>query len=233
MLATHEDAAVVGGHMVAILCALHPSPGLSVRRTGDADAGIPVQVARTGDIHESLVAEGYTDTQGNRYEKETPEGIPNAVIDVLVPSTGSATRIHEVELGGRRFDSVPGLNSAIVSAREVDVEMRLRDGTALTAMPRVPTVELALVLKALAWSDRRADKDVVDIANLLAIRDQHRESSGPWSLNAKALTASRRDGAAALHTLADQWEGGGTRNAPVEVRRLVVRIRRHITDPRP
>lgn len=233
VLAGHEEAAVVGGHMVGILCALYPSPGLVIRRTGDADAGIPVQVARTGDIHASLIAAGYAATQSNRYEKETPEGLPNAVIDILVSDTTGATRIREVEIAGRRFDSVPGLYSAIVGAKRIDVEMLLRDGTTLTATPRVPTVELALVVKALAWADRGADKDVTDIANLLAIRDHHGADAGPWTLNAQELSSTRRDGAAALHDLADRWERAAPARTAVDVRRLVVHIRRHVTDPRP
>ncbi|QHC57720.1 hypothetical protein [Rathayibacter sp. VKM Ac-2760] len=55
-----EDACIVGGQMVALLCGAYPSSGLIVRRTADADAAVSPLVAARGTLHDALTGLGYT-----------------------------------------------------------------------------------------------------------------------------------------------------------------------------
>jgi hypothetical protein len=67
----------------------------------------------------------------------------------------------------------------------------------------VPTVELALVIKALAYGSRLQARDVEDIYRLLEIVAAHpADAIGGWRLSETPLRASRRDAAAHLHELA-------------------------------
>jgi hypothetical protein len=59
---------VIGGHMVRLLRHIYNVPGIP-RITSDADTGISVDVASTGDLHDRLVALGYQAERGNRYER--------------------------------------------------------------------------------------------------------------------------------------------------------------------
>jgi hypothetical protein len=70
-LGDEEDTGIIGGHMVSLLTAGFPSPGLVARRTNDADGGIPKALARSGEIHERLLARGYRPTNSNRYVRES------------------------------------------------------------------------------------------------------------------------------------------------------------------
>ncbi|WP_243581206.1 hypothetical protein [Rathayibacter sp. VKM Ac-2926] len=194
-IADMEDACIVGGQMVALLSGAYPSPGSIVRRTADADAAVSPLIAAQGTLHDVLIRLGYTPAAGNHYTSGA------RVIDVLVPSlTG---RFESTEHGGRGFDSAPGLDLALHGTLELSVTAVLLDETHLAFSTRVPGVERALIIKALAYESRRAQKDLVDLYNLMEIRDAHRaEDIGGWRIGEDAQSGARRDAALALRRIA-------------------------------
>jgi hypothetical protein len=194
---THDfdDMRVIGGLMVALLTEAFPAPGFVTRRTADVDAAISVQIAHSGALHERLTAAGYVAEGGNRYVCD------ERVVDVLVPSdTG---RFVSAVLGGRGFDSAPGLSLALAAPPILHrLEVVLSDGSARRIEVRTPTVELAVVVKALATRGRHAAKDLVDLYNLLLIVEQYpREELGGWRLDEDEPRGVRRDAVRQLEHL--------------------------------
>lgn len=227
LLARFDEVVVIGGHMVSILAAAHPSPGFVERRTADSDAGAPVELAATGELHDALSASGYVAEAGNRYVK-SGKAQPAPTIDLLVPSLNG--RFHAGEFGGRAFDAVPGLSVALPAATPVRVVANRLTGREITFEVMVPNVEAAVVLKAHSWASRLAQKDVIDLNNLLSIVDHHStEAIGPWRLGDHGLIGSRRDAARHLHRLAGLAEADRLPRSRVDPRRLVVLIRRHVS----
>ncbi|WP_156518261.1 hypothetical protein [Microbacterium aurantiacum] len=176
-----EETGIIGGQMVSLLSARFPSPGAVARRTGDADGGIPLALARTSATHDRLLALGYKPTHSNRYEREGQEGATLAV-DLLVPNLD--IRLRQETLGGRRFDSMPGLGLALARPLALEVSVTLSNDDELLFTTHVPSVEGAIILKAYAWQDRRARKDEIDLHNLFRIVETHpAENIGDWRLN--------------------------------------------------
>jgi hypothetical protein len=194
-IANLEEACIVGGQMVALLCTAYPSAGLITRRTADADAAVSPLIAAEGTLHDLLIERGYTPSTGNHYTSG------DRVIDVLVPSlTG---KFESTEHGGRGFDSAPGLDLALHSTLQIGVTAVLLDKKQLTFSTRVPSVERALIIKALAYDSRLALKDLVDIYNLMQIRDAYSaEEIGGWKIGDGADAGARRDAAVVLHRIA-------------------------------
>jgi hypothetical protein len=84
----------------------------------------------------------------------------------------------------------------------VDTGARLLNGALLEFTVRVPTVELALVIKALSYGSRLHARDVEDIYRLLEIANAYTpDEIGGWQLHDTPLRASRRDAAVHLHEL--------------------------------
>ncbi|MBO0985491.1 hypothetical protein IOC53_16660 [Rathayibacter sp. SD072] len=189
-----EEACIVGGQMVALLSGAFPSRSSILRRTVDADAAVSPVVAASGALHALLTAGGYTSTSGNHYIQGDRE------IDVLVPATGGG--FEKAEYGGRGFDGAPGLHLALSETLALDVTAVLLVDGPLTFATRVPGVERALIVKALAYESRRAQKDLVDLYALLLIREAHDpDSLGGWRIGYDAGSGARRDAALALHRL--------------------------------
>lgn len=227
LLARFDEVVVIGGHMVSILAAAYPSPGFVERRTADSDAGVPVELATTGELHDALSAAGYVAQSGNRYVKSA-KAEPPPTIDLLVPSLNG--RFHTDELGGRGFDAAPGLTIALAAATPMRVVANRLAGEEVTFEVKVPTVEAAVVLKAHSWASRHAQKDVIDLNNLLSIVDHHSTASiGAWRLGEHDLIGSRRDAARHLHRLAGLAEANRLPRSRVDPRQLVVLIRRHVS----
>ncbi|MFD4438381.1 hypothetical protein ACFWPK_01230 [Nocardia sp. NPDC058519] len=95
----------------------------------------------------------------------------------------------------------------------------------------VPDVEAAVVLKALAWQSRRADKDLVDIASLFEIVNEHRASLSLWALDRSPLIGVRLDTTRALARLLVMLDRGRVNrslllNQPPS--RLASLIRKHV-----
>lgn len=190
-----EDARVVGGLMVTLLTEAFPAPETVARRTADVDAAISVELANTGMLHERLTLEGYTAAHGNRYERD------GRVIDLLVPS-GTGT-FATTEQGGRGFDAAPGLALALAGEPVTHIiDITLSDGSTLTTEARTPTVQHAVVVKALTTRGRHATKDLIDLFNLLLIVEQYApEEIGGWRLAEPDLRGARRDAAEQLDSL--------------------------------
>jgi hypothetical protein len=233
VLAGHPEARVIGGHMVSLITTAFPTPGLTPRRTGDADAGIPVELASSGALHEALLDLGYDAESGNRYVRPAAaKDDPAPTIDLLTESlTG---KFGDQKFGGRAFNIMPGMSLATSSGITIDVNATLTDDSTLHSTVTVPTVEAAVILKSYAWRDRPgAGKDATDLHNLLRVLDHHgADAVGRWQLNQPALTGARGDAARNLHLLADRLET--RRSSPTDGydrRALTVLIRRHIGQP--
>ncbi|MRH89330.1 hypothetical protein GFY24_18060 [Nocardia sp. SYP-A9097] len=219
---------VIGGHMVQLLQHIYPLEGWRLRGTADADAGMDKKalVAAERQLHEQMLAFGYELESGNRYTKVGDNG--RLDVDILVATYGSA---GPSEIAGRAFDSAPGLHlavagDAVVASAGVDL---FAGGTIEFTVP-VPDVESAVVLKALAWRNRLADKDVVDLATLFEIVHQHRAGIRTWRLTDKPLTGARRDAVAALALLVSNIDRGGWRGAfigPAGYSRFTAIVRRN------
>jgi hypothetical protein len=200
-----EDARIVGGHMVGMLQAAFPVAGATVRRTIDADTAVSTQVASSGQLHARLLADGYVATSGNSYEKP-----PGMVVDVLVPAT--QTTFEPVEVGERTFDAAPGIRLALsIEPIFIEVKVTMLDGARLELEIRVPTVEVAIILKAYAFQSRRSVKDVVDLFSLLEIAHTH-ELGDPtnWKLLDTPISGGRLDASRILHRLADNASRPGS-----------------------
>lgn len=225
MIAIDPDARIIGGHMVGMIAAAFPSPGFIDRRTGDADAGIPLTLAASGALHEALEAAGYHAESGNRYVcGDSPE---QKVIDLLVPAGGSTFTTDD--RGGRQFDAMPGLSLAMSRVIVIEAHMTLLDGTELICDVPVPTVEAAVVLKAYAWRDRWAQtsKDTIDLSNLLHVIEAHgAEAVGGWRLNEDGVAGTRGDAAAILADLATKVRSGRATPPAVDKRKFEVLLRR-------
>jgi hypothetical protein len=203
-----QNVRIIGGQMTSLLLTAFPVPGVPARRTRDADTAITTELAGSGVLHHRLVARGYTATAGNSYSKAVPKLavpgtlVPELSVDLLVPSLDG--RFRPSEYGGRAFDSAPGLAPALAADPiTIETAATMLDGTVLEFVVRVPTVELAVVIKAHAYASRKEDRDVEDIYRLLEIGNTYpAEEIGGWQLDQNSLRASRRDAAAHLHELA-------------------------------
>lgn len=191
-----DDARIVGGQMVGLLVTAFPTAAAIIRRTADADAAVSTQVAASGALHVAFTRAGYEPRSGNRYERDD-----GRAIDVLVPSE---YRFRHVELGGRGFDAVPGLRLILAADPIVlDVDVTLTDDSRLRFTVKVPTVEHALVLKALTVRSRNAPKDLVDIHNLLQIAYLNEaDDIGGWRIDEPERSGTRGDAQHVLHELA-------------------------------
>lgn len=190
-----EDTRVVGGLMVSLLLESFPTAGFVVRRTADVDTAVSVHIAQSGTMHGRLREAGYTASSGNSYRKG------DQVIDLLVLS--GSNRFTSEEHGGRGFDAAPGLSLAIAGAPITHhLDAVLSDGTSLQVSGRTPSVEHAVVLKALASAGRSQLKDLIDLYNLLLIAEQYpRESIGGWRLDEANVKGSRLDAVRQLSSL--------------------------------
>ncbi|KAA0015973.1 hypothetical protein [Antrihabitans cavernicola] len=220
------DYRIIGGHMIQLLIHAYPTRHTRLRLTTDADIGIDRATAAGQQLHTRLTQIGYTANSGNRYAKQIPAG--TVTIDVLIPRGDSGKT--EV-IGGRGYDPIPGLSLAMnAQYLLVHAHAYLADKTELTFAVPVPDIESAVILKALAWANRFADKDIADVASLLEIVEVVRPTYPRWRLDAQPLTSSsRREAAHALHKIAGRLDRGGSPELFDKPARVVALIRRHVT----
>jgi hypothetical protein len=221
-----DQVRVVGGHMASLLLTAFPVAESIIRRTADADAAISTSIAATGQIHRALTDAGYVAASGNHYAKGPLE------IDLLVPS--GTSEFVKAEHGGRGFDAAPGLLRAFAMEPIVlDVGVMLTDGSRHEFVVRVPSVELAVSLKAYATISRAAPKDLTDLYNLLSVANSYDEGQiGAWTLNGH-LRGTRLDTGRILHNIADNARPSAlVREEGIPQERLVALIRKLVTDPR-
>ena len=221
-----DEVQVVGGQMVGLLLAAFPAPDMMLRRTAGADAAVSTQVAVSGRLHALLTSVGYAATFGNRYERW-----PGLAVDLLVPADN--TRFESVQLGGRQFDSAPGLRLALNAVPiTLDVGVTLLRGEHIAFTVRLPSVEIASILKAYAYESRRAAKDVSDLYNLLLVAHSNRaENIGGWRLAHTPPVGARLDAARTLHRLASVTGRNAVAEAGVPVERFVALVRTLVAFP--
>lgn len=195
---------IIGGHMVQILIHAFPTPNALLRGTSDADAGVGAPVAAGPELGERLADRGYRSTSGNHYE--LANGEDTLSVDLLVPNAS----VDDLDLlGGRKFDSAPGLDLAMNSTPiAVDVHAHLRDTSTLQFQVLVPNVECAVVMKTLVRRNRLVSKDITDLASLLEIAFEHRGKI-PWDLDVESrMIGLRLDTARELHAMVSRIENG-------------------------
>lgn len=170
-----DDARVIGGHMVTFHVHRWGLGDALHRVTLDADLGVPPIVARTERIVDALEERGYERDTGNRYRREIPELRGRvrenyAVVDVLIPAYTSRPRDNVRVDEKLTTTEVPGLASALL-AKPVTVQVRLSPTTGgeRNIEVRLPDERCGLVLKALAWRQRSAGRDIVDVWRLLEV----------------------------------------------------------------
>src|SRR5690349_1004437 len=124
-----------------------------------------------GQMASLLLTHGYVATSGNNYIRPVPDlataggPMPELAVDLLVPSLDG--RFHLQEHGGRAFDAAPGLALALeMEPIVIEVGARLLDGSRCQFTVRVPTVEYAVVIKAMSYGSRSQVRDVEDIHRL-------------------------------------------------------------------
>lgn len=234
-ITSDQDARIIGGHMVALLMAAFPVPDVAARRTRDADTAITNELAGSGVLHDRLLARGWSSTSGNNYIRRAdglaPSGkpAPEMSVDLLVPSYDGQFRpaLH----GDRAFDSAPGLDLALAAEPiEIAARVRLLNGTTMEFTARVPTVEIALIIKSYAYRLRLLDRDVEDIYRLLEIVDAYpAEAIGGWRLDQPGVRGYRGDAKVLLNQLAGRARQ--LRTADIPHGRLAVLIAGHVHSP--
>lgn len=214
-VAADVEYRVIGGHMVRLLRHVYNVPG-TPRVTSDADTGIDVSVASTGDLHDRLTALGYVAERGNRYERG------EQAIDLLVPA---AAKPGKQIIGDRAFDGAPGLRVALaLPPIQVEITARLTDSEIIEFQVTVPDVEAAFVLKMLARTVRNSERDLSDIETLLDIvASQPEYRASPWRMDDPAVTKLGERGDAAR--VAAQIIASPPTMVPARVRAL---LRRHV-----
>jgi hypothetical protein len=95
---------------------------------------------------------------------------------------------------------------------------------------RVPTVEMAVVIKAFSYASRRVDRDIEDIYRLFEVVDAYpAEVIGGWRLDEPDLRESRLDATVHLRELGRQTRQ--LRTADVPRARLAALIAGHLHSP--
>ena len=192
ILAAHlaADYRVVGGHMVSLLAEAYQVSGVPTRETADADFGAAASVVADQALLTALDQRAYRQVAGNRFERtidSASDDTVNLTIDVLVPSY-SGRHVPNQEVGVLVVDAIPGLSLALARpAMSIDVTLHLREpalagqaGLPTTFTILVPDALGALVVKALAWASRKADRDAVDVWRLLEVGAAAGLTPGDW-----------------------------------------------------
>ena len=220
---------IIGGHMVQLLQHVYPVSDAHVRLTADADAGVEPQVAAAGNLHGGLIEAGYEAVQSNSYQRLVGDEVLS--VDLL---TEAEVGNRPIELGGRMFDAAPGLRLALNEAPlNLEVSVSMFGGDSLSFSTYVPDVEEALVLKALAWDVRMAERDIADINSLLEIVAAHSNSLAERSLMTdpdRARRGSRGDAARALYRLVELNDRGLLWGVPRPAR-MAALIKRYVLKP--
>lgn len=171
---------IVGGNMVSLLVEAYAVTDVPLRDTADADLAARFEVVSDPALPALLRARGYIQQDGSRFgralSKDEAQGYGNTVtsgmqlaIDVLMPSYVGHHEPNQ-PAGDLVVDAFPGLALALA---EPPVQVQV-DATLTTSVPYhisvpLPSPQPALCVKLLAWHERRAAKDAVDIWRLLAV----------------------------------------------------------------
>jgi len=172
------ESRLIGGHMVTLLVQRWGLGRELYRETQDTDLGIPPIAVRDGRLIQLLKDRDYIRTSGNTYAKKVDD-IPVAVegadersasIDLLVPAYTSRARDNVEVSADLTTTEVPGLAEALMrQGVTVSPELLRLNGNTITAELTLPDESSAVVLKALAWQQRAASKDAVDLWRTLEV----------------------------------------------------------------
>jgi hypothetical protein len=165
---------VIGGQMVQLHVYRWGLGHELYRQTLDSDLGVPLQAAMDATLVSRLLDRGYEQVEGNRFVRPVDDmpinasgeqaGRREAVVDVLVPAYTSRPRSTRRVGDHLVTTEVPGLADAF-QRPPVVVRLaltRLNDQR-LSADLKIPDEASALALKVMAWRQRGASKDAVDV----------------------------------------------------------------------
>jgi len=170
---------IIGGHMVTALVARWQLGADLYRETGDTDLGVPPVVVREEGLIGRLIERGYKQVEGSRFARPIDavpvtvrgiDGLPSAVVDVLVPSYRTRARSNHRVSDDLVTTEVPGL--ALALQREpvlLQTELHRLNGEQLDVEVAYPDEVAALTLKALASQVRDKPTDVVDLWRCLEV----------------------------------------------------------------
>ena len=196
------DYRLIGGHMVRLLLQVYPSKNAVPRSTVDADTALN-DVEIIGAVTRHLQEDGFTKVGGNILTKIVANE-QEVEINLLLPREDHKPGIKPISVPGvGQVDTLPELSFALSSpAVVITVEAHLFEVEVSTYQTRVPTLEMATILKAHSWSSRLSEKDLADLYTLLEIRESHPDL--PWRLDSKPLGGRRLDTARILRPLAER-----------------------------
>jgi hypothetical protein len=156
------------GGVAVMMHVLRLGLDLPNRRTGDADYGVLPSVLHTGRLVAELEALGYRKVMGNRWERQTDDGL-TASTDLLVPSYTSRPR-HTKRFGDVVTTEVPGLAFAFARPPvRLHAEVQLRSGGSIETDVLLPDALGVLVLKAAARKIRNEERDSTDLWRCLEV----------------------------------------------------------------
>ena len=97
-------------------------------------------------------------------------------------------------MGPLSADAAPGLTIALArKATWIDVSVVLTTQQSVDLQLPLPDIAIAVVLKALAWHKRLADKDATDVYRLLDVWDQDVAASQALPLNNSSTVTRAAD----------------------------------------
>ena len=143
-----------------------------LRRTGDADFGVPPHVLKSGRLVEKLEAMGYKKTSGCTWERVL-DGRRTASTDLLIPAYTSRPRVNKkIDSNGTKVvtTEVPGLAEALRRTPvRLPVRFVLSDRRAIETEVLLPNAVGMLLLKAGARKVRNEERDSTDLWRCLEV----------------------------------------------------------------
>lgn len=196
-----DETRIIGGHMVMLHVRRWGLGRELYRETQDADLGITPIAVNGGEIISSLKDAGYVRQSGNRFVRTVSDipltlqndagtpmeaAVTDAAIDILTPAYTSRPRENVQISDELTTTEVPGLALALVRPGiEIELTLHRLNGEALDVRIVLPDEVSALVLKTLAWRQRLAAKDAVDMWRMLEVTRaagiRVKDLEGAWS----------------------------------------------------
>ncbi|MDT0203720.1 hypothetical protein [Nocardioides sp. AE5] len=189
---------IVGGNAVSLLAAAFEVVGVPERDTADADVAADFEVLANPELLERMAALGYTRDDGSRLSRPLSESerrgyhgggaseVPaevaalRATVDFMGPSLSGRHEPNQ-EAGDLHVDAFPGVSLALAQpAVLVSFNVRLTTGSTFRVSVPLPSPQSALCLKLLAYRDRLAQKDAVDVWRLLGVCREAGLRPGDW-----------------------------------------------------
>lgn len=207
------DSRIIGGHMVMLHVHRWDLGRELYRETQDVDLGIAPIAVKDGVIIAALEDVGYERDSGNRFVRRITD-VPvrlkdasptetDAAIDILTPAYTSRPRENVRISEALTTTEVPGLAIALKRPGiELEVALRRLNEEVLNVRVVVPDEVSAVVLKALAWRQRAAARDAVDMWRTLEVAFaaglRAADFDGAWSTADRVLDEAfaKPDGAA-------------------------------------